>query len=442
MSVRELVVLGTASQVPTRHRNHNGYLLRWDGEGFLFDPGEGTQRQMLRAGVAAHDINRICVTHFHGDHSLGLAGVIQRINLDKVPHPVSAHYPRSGQRFFDRLRHATAYRETVALLEAPVHTDGPLVRTSGYTLEARALPPRGGVRLPAGRTRRAPHAARPARRAWHLGPGRRRLQREGSLNGVALEDVSEIRRGQRFAFVMDTRLCDGVYELAEGADMLVIESTFLEEDEALAVEFGHLTAGQAAGVAREAGVRHLVLTHFSQRYTDASAFEGEARAAGFEGDLTVARIWTGSRSRSGARSCGQSVAGRAVRRASEGRLAAGRIFRGAATPSMRVRVRVVGGWSRSSPRPAGRLRRRLCPSRGLRHLVMPGAGRRWPVAQFPAPLRGVAAVGIRAAGAARVGAAAPSSRPRLTSRTSDAPGALVAAAVSYAPSPAQRPRPA
>ena len=75
MSVRELVVLGTASQVPTRHRNHTGYLLRWDGEGFLFDPGEGTQRQMLRAGVAAHDLNRICVTHFHGDHCLGLGSI-------------------------------------------------------------------------------------------------------------------------------------------------------------------------------------------------------------------------------------------------------------------------------------------------------------------------------------------------------------------------------
>ncbi|BFO21371.1 hypothetical protein SHKM778_77590 [Streptomyces sp. KM77-8] len=123
------MVLGTASQVPTRHRNHNGYLLRWDGEGILFDPGEGTQRQMLRAGVAAHDLNRICVTHFHGDHSLGLAGVIQRVNLDRVPHEITAHYPRSGQRFFDRLRYATAYRETVALTEAPVDTDGPLDRT-------------------------------------------------------------------------------------------------------------------------------------------------------------------------------------------------------------------------------------------------------------------------------------------------------------------------
>src|SRR3954465_8505747 len=139
MSVRELVVLGTASQVPTRHRNHNGYLLRWDGQGILFDPGEGTQRQMLRAGVAAHDLNRICVTHFHGDHSLGLAGVIQRINLDKVPHQVTAPSPRSGQRFFDRLRYATAYRETAELTEAPVAADGDLAVTASYTLQARRL---------------------------------------------------------------------------------------------------------------------------------------------------------------------------------------------------------------------------------------------------------------------------------------------------------------
>ncbi|MFF7854172.1 ribonuclease Z [Streptomyces sp. NPDC007904] len=289
MSVRELVVLGTASQVPTRHRNHNGYLLRWDGEGILFDPGEGTQRQMLRAGVAAHDLNRICVTHFHGDHSLGLAGVIQRINLDRVPHEVTAHYPRSGQRFFDRLRYATAYRETVALTEAPVDADGPLVRTPGYTLEARRLshPVESyGYRLvePDGRR------MLPDRLAAHgiTGPDVGRIQREGTLGGVPLAEVSEIRRGQRFAFVMDTRLCEGVYALAEGCDMLVIESTFLDEDEELAVEHGHLTAGQAARVAHGTGVRHLVLTHFSQRYTDPAEFERQARAAGYDGELTVA----------------------------------------------------------------------------------------------------------------------------------------------------------
>ncbi|MFB0617387.1 ribonuclease Z [Streptomyces sp. AGS-58] len=289
MSVRELVVLGTASQVPTRHRNHNGYLLRWDGEGILFDPGEGTQRQMLRAGVAAHDLNRICVTHFHGDHSLGLAGVIQRINLDRVPHEVTAHYPRSGQVYFDRLRHATAYRETVTLTEAPVGTDGVLAVTPAYTVEARRLshPVESyGYRLvePDGRRMLPDRLAALGVRGPDVGV----LQRAGRVGDVSLEDVSEVRRGQRFAFVMDTRLCEGVHALAEGCDLLVIESTFLDEDEGLAVEHGHLTAGQAARVARDAGVRHLVLTHFSQRYTDPEEFGRQARAAGFGGELTVA----------------------------------------------------------------------------------------------------------------------------------------------------------
>ncbi|MFE0182866.1 ribonuclease Z [Streptomyces olivaceus] len=293
MSVRELVVLGTASQVPTRHRNHNGYLLRWDGEGILFDPGEGTQRQMLRAGVAAHDLNRICVTHFHGDHSLGLAGVIQRINLDQVPHEVTAHYPRSGRRFFERLRYATAYRETVSLTEAPVDTDGPLAVTPAYTLDARKLshPVESyGYRLTEPDGRRM----LPDRLAAHgiEGPDVGRIRREGSLGGVPLDEVSEVRRGQRFAFVMDTRLCAGVHALAEGCDLLVIESTFLDEDENLATDHGHLTAGQAARAARDAGVRHLVLTHFSQRYSDPGEFERQARAAGFDGELTVARDLT------------------------------------------------------------------------------------------------------------------------------------------------------
>jgi ribonuclease Z len=289
MSPRELVVLGTASQVPTRQRNHNGYVLRWDGEGILFDPGEGSQRQMLHAGIAAHDLTRICVTHFHGDHSLGLAGVVQRINLDRVPHPVVAHYPASGQRYFDRLRHATAFHETADLREEPVTGDGPLAATASFTLSAARLshPVEAyGYRLvePDGR-RMLP--ARLAERGI-AGPDIGRLQQEGALRGVALEEVSEPRPGQRFAFVMDTRMCPAVPELAAGCDLLVIESTFLDQDAGLAEEHGHLTAGQAGRVAAEAGVRHLVLTHFSQRYPDPADFGQQAREAGFTGELTVA----------------------------------------------------------------------------------------------------------------------------------------------------------
>ncbi|WP_290060163.1 ribonuclease Z [Amycolatopsis solani] len=288
MSTRELVVLGTASQVPTRHRNQNGYLLRWDGEGILFDPGEGTQRQMLRAGVAASDITRLCVTHFHGDHSLGLPGIIQRLSLDKVKHPVHAHFPASGAHYFERLRHATAFYEQADLREHPITGDGPIA-TGKLTLEARRLshPVEAfGYRLvePDGRT------MLPGKLREHgiAGPDVGRLQREGRLGAVELDDVSTPRPGQRFAFVMDTRLCDAVYALSENADTLVIESTFLAEDTALAKDFGHLTARQAARVAAESGVRQLVLTHFSQRYPDPERFLDEAKAE-FGGDIVVAR---------------------------------------------------------------------------------------------------------------------------------------------------------
>jgi ribonuclease Z len=100
--------------------------------------------------------------------------------------------------------------------------------------------------------------------------------------------VSEVRRGQRFAFVMDTCLCDAVYALADGADLLVIEATYLDVDADLAAANAHLTAGQAARVAADCGVRRLVLTHFSQRYDDLTAFEQEA-AAHFGGDVVIAR---------------------------------------------------------------------------------------------------------------------------------------------------------
>ena len=87
-SSRVFIALGTSSQVPTRQRNHNGYFVRWDASGLLFDPGEGTQRQMIFANVSASAITHILITHFHGDHCLGLAGILQRLSLDRVPHTV------------------------------------------------------------------------------------------------------------------------------------------------------------------------------------------------------------------------------------------------------------------------------------------------------------------------------------------------------------------
>ena len=292
MSVRELVVLGTGSQAPSRTRNHNGYLLRWDGEGLLFDPGEGTQRQLIFAGVPATAITRICLTHFHGDHCLGVPGIIQRLSLDAVSHPVVAHYPASGAHYFARLRGACAFAEHADLREEPVEGEGVIAAGAFGELSARRLAHRidtVGYRLtePDGR-RMLPDALAGI---GVTGPDVGRLRRDGALDvggrRVTLDEVSVPRRGQRFAFVMDTRLCDAVFELADGADLLVIESTFLAEHARLAEEYGHLTAAQAGRVAAECGVRTLVLTHFSQRYPDGERFADEA-VAEFGGDVVVA----------------------------------------------------------------------------------------------------------------------------------------------------------
>jgi ribonuclease Z len=294
--VRELVVLGTGSQIPTRARNHNGYLLRWDREGILFDPGEGTQRQMAFAGVAATDITRLCLTHFHGDHCLGLPGVVQRLSLDRVAHPVYAHYPASGQEFFDRLRHASAFYDAADVRTQPISTEGVVWTGPMGTLSVRRLDhpiEAFGYSLvePDGRR------ILPQRLAEFGigGPLVGTLQQAGSLEldgrTVTLPEVSESRPGQRFAFVMDTRLCDAVYALADRADMLVIEATYLDVDAELAQAYGHLTAGQAARVAAETAVRRLVLTHFSQRYDDPAAFRTEA-ARYFDGDIVVAQDLT------------------------------------------------------------------------------------------------------------------------------------------------------
>jgi ribonuclease Z len=292
VSGRELVVLGTASQAPTRHRNHNGYLLRWDAEGVLFDPGEGTQRQMLLAGAPSSAIGRICLTHLHGDHSLGLPGVLQRMSLDRVAHPVALHFPASGAEYVERMRRITPYHDTVDLHPAPIAADGVVAAGAFGTLEARRLDhgveafgyrlvePDGHRMLPdrlAAAGVHGPDVRVVAERGWVEVAGRR----------VERAEVSAPRPGQRFAFVMDTRLCDAVFALADGADLLVIESTFLHADAHLAREYGHLTAAQAGRVAAECGVRRLVLTHFSQRYPDPAAFGAEA-AAEFDGEVVVA----------------------------------------------------------------------------------------------------------------------------------------------------------
>jgi ribonuclease Z len=273
--------------MPTRMRNHNGYLLRWDGHGILFDPGEGTQRQFAFADVSPGQVNRICLTHFHGDHCLGLPGMLLRLSQDRIEHPVPLHYPASGQVHLDRLRHASIGHDTIDLRPMPVDTEVDpglhvVDRTDDFTVSAAALNHRVdavGWRIeePDGR-RMLPDRLEAA---GISGPDIGRLQAEGRIEidgrTIGLDEMSEHRRGHAFAFVMDTAWCDAALDLADGVDLLVCESTFLDADAEMAADYGHLTARQAGRIAAEAGARKLVLSHFSQRYPDDEVFADEAR---------------------------------------------------------------------------------------------------------------------------------------------------------------------
>jgi len=236
--------------VPTRQRNLNGYLLQWDNEALLFDPGEGTQRQMLMARVKSTSITRILITHLHGDHCLGLPGVVQRLALDGVTRPVRLYYPAGGREYLDRLLRSSVSHGRVPLDLRPVQDSGVVDDGPGFSITAARLE----------------HGAEVF--GWRLEEpaGRRIVPERCEELGVSGTQI-----------VMDTRICDRAVALASNADMLVCESTYLSTEAALAQKYGHLTAAHAALIAREAGARLLVLTHFSQRYDDVALLLAEAQ---------------------------------------------------------------------------------------------------------------------------------------------------------------------
>lgn len=281
MSERKLFILGTAALVPTRERHHHACFLRWDNEGFLFDPGEGTQQQLIYAGISASRITRIFISHFHGDHCLGLAGIAQRISLDRVPHPVQIYYPASGQEYLDRLLNASSYYKQARFVPRPVNAPGIVAMEDDLTVEARALDhviDCYGYSI----TEKDTYTLHPAKleRLGIRGADIAILKNEGrfTVHGrqVKVREVGTLKPGQKIAFVMDTRLCQSARDLAKGADLLICESTFLSSEADHAEKYGHLTAAQAARIAREAEVGQLVLTHFSGRHPDARVFNQEA----------------------------------------------------------------------------------------------------------------------------------------------------------------------
>lgn len=282
MSARDLIILGCSSQQPTRTRNHGAYLFRWNGEGFLFDPGEGTQRQFIFANVAPTCVTRIFISHFHGDHCLGLGSMLMRLNLDKVTHPIHCYYPASGKVYFDRLRFGCIYHETIHVVEHPVKEEGVVHEDENFRIEAKFLEhgiENVGWRVQEKDSRKFDKEKLDAHGV--KGPLVRELESQGKVKVgariVTLDQVSALRTGDVLAVVIDTSYTQAAIDIAKGAKLLLCESTYLERHKELAKDHHHLTAREAAEIAKKAGVQQLILTHFSARYQDLEEFAKEAR---------------------------------------------------------------------------------------------------------------------------------------------------------------------
>src|SRR4051812_29654777 len=269
---------GTAGSVPTARRGLPATLVRRGGDKLLIDCGEGTQRQLLQS-VGLPEITEVFLTHLHVDHWLGLPGMLKSFELRDRTAPMTVFGPpgtkdllTAMRRVFGRLR----YRCTIVDLEPDA-----IVEFDGYEVHALRVRHRGEAYgyalIEDGRPGRFDPALA-ASLGVAPGPDFGRLQRGEPVGGVTPEQVvGPSRAGRKLVFSGDTAPCDMVRVAADGADVLVHEATFAEDERERAIETGHSTARQAAELAAEADVRLLALTHVSTRYAGGE-IRDEARA--------------------------------------------------------------------------------------------------------------------------------------------------------------------
>ena len=282
----KITFLGTGGSTPTPNRNPSAIAVNREGELMLFDCGEGTQRQMMRAktGMA---VSSIFITHFHADHVLGIPGLLQTMALQGRKEPLEIFGPRHIDKFLYHLlslgyvgkgfevkaielKPGDEVRRQKYRIKAikTVHN----VESIGYVLEEDVRPGRFN------RERAIELGIKP-------GPLFSRLQSGHTITVDGREIRPEQvlgppRPGRKIVYTGDTRPCESVVEASRGADLLIHDSSMSEEVKQYAIEYMHSTALEAAEVAKEAGVRRLILTHISARYSDlesAKRLEEEAK---------------------------------------------------------------------------------------------------------------------------------------------------------------------
>ncbi len=270
-----ITFLGTGGSLPTRNRNPSAVMVNREGELILFDCGEGTQQQMMRAKTGMMSLSSIFVSHFHADHFLGIPGLIQTMSFLGRKEPLTIYGPE-GTREFTELFKALGYFNLKYEIRGVELSPGDTVEGKDYVVRAlkteHSIPSLGYALVENPRLGRF-NRERAVELGVPPGPLFAKLQRgspvevDGRL--VRPEEVMGIpRSGRTIVYTGDTRPCKAVLEASRDADLLIHDGSFADEMADWAEESMHSTAGEVAALAKEAGVRKLVLTHISSRYTD------------------------------------------------------------------------------------------------------------------------------------------------------------------------------
>nr|WP_136600645.1 ribonuclease Z [Salinigranum halophilum] len=295
MSMR-VTFLGTSGAVPTTARAPSAILCNRDGERYLFDCGEGTQRQMMRFGTG-FSVSHLFVTHLHGDHVLGIPGLVQTWDFNDREEPLAIHAPPGSRKHVESLLHAGGHQPGFPIRVNEVSPGN--VALDGEDFEVRAFRTEHRTRSVGWALVEDDRRGRFDReRAEELGvPVGPKFGRLHDGEAVELDDgrvvepeqvVGEPRPGRKLVYTGDTRPVNSTAEVAQDADLLIHEATFASDEAARARSTGHTTGREAGELAQQVGVRRLALTHISSRYAgDASEIASEAARA-FDGESFVA----------------------------------------------------------------------------------------------------------------------------------------------------------
>jgi len=277
-----ITFLGTGNAVPTELRNHTSILLSYDSENVLFDCGEGTQRQFKKARISPHKINRIFITHWHGDHILGLPGLLQTLAMTDYKKTLQIYGPKGTKSHMNEI--FNLIREVRIPIQVHEIESGNIIETKEFIIEAQQMN-HGTPALAYSFTlkdQRRLDKKKIKKLKLPNSPllGKLQAGQDIIFNGkkISAKQVSYLDKGKKISIILDTAPCANAIKIAKDSNLAIIESSFSKQEADKAKDRLHLTAEDAANIAKKAKVQKLILTHVSERYEhNLSIIEKEAK---------------------------------------------------------------------------------------------------------------------------------------------------------------------